>query len=274
MAEFDDEWKGILNVLITAPIAWQTAEEIAAAVGRDVEDTTDVLSVMDEAGWIAVWDGQAVPLITLSPLAAERLHVVLIEVGPDQTPRWALAGESQPPAPRARNVCRAERNARLDDILDPAAFPEYAGERAEQLAAQAASGRGRRGLPAARHVEDLPPPSQFLGMGLTPWPGPMLLESESPCPVCGNRPLSPQVYCLYCDRWGLDDLLALLIKRAVLPRPAAAATSLPASSLSQQSVAAQRHQTQKQLREDRKGRKARRKARRTACKDPQRGILA
>src|SRR3954452_7426135 len=113
MAEFDEEWKGILAVLIAAPVAWQTAEQIAAAAGRDVEDTTDVLSLMDEAGWIAVWDGQAVPLITLSPLAAERLHVVLVEIGRDQTPRWALAGEPRSAGPRARNVCRAERDARM-----------------------------------------------------------------------------------------------------------------------------------------------------------------
>ena len=29
------------------------------------------------------------------------------------------------------------------------------------------------------------------------------------CPICGDRTLGPQMYCLYCDRWGLDFLVPM-----------------------------------------------------------------
>ncbi len=43
MFEIIDDWKTILDVLIAAPIAWQSAEEIATALGRGIEETTDLL---------------------------------------------------------------------------------------------------------------------------------------------------------------------------------------------------------------------------------------
>src|SRR4051794_39418630 len=104
MVEMPDEWRPVLNALLAAPIAWQSPEEIAVALGADVEATADLLSLMDVAGWLSVWDGDAGPVVTLTALAAERLRVVLVEVGPDETPRWASAGDPPPPRPRAKHV--------------------------------------------------------------------------------------------------------------------------------------------------------------------------
>src|SRR5437868_4537458 len=97
MVELPEAWKAIVNTLLKATVAWQTPAEVAEALGRDVEETTDLLCLMDEAGWINVWEAEPGPLILLSALAAERLHVHLVEVGPNETPRWARAGDPLPP---------------------------------------------------------------------------------------------------------------------------------------------------------------------------------
>jgi hypothetical protein len=60
-----------------------------------------------------------------------------------------------------------------------------------------------------RGVEQgLPAPTLLVGLGLTPWPGPGVgSQPNRPCPACGSGRLEPSMYCLYCDRWGLDHRL-------------------------------------------------------------------
>ena len=142
--------------------------------------------------------------MTLSPLAAERLGVRIVEVGAAETPRWAPAGDPEPPAPRSRHVCVGERGASLEFVPDPAMPPEMAAERAER--AERAAARPRPVLPANPadpRLDDAPRPSLLLGLGLTPWPGPGG-PFGPPCPACGDRALRRHVYCLVCDRWGSD----------------------------------------------------------------------
>ncbi len=72
------------------------ARALSVSIGIDIETTTDLLSDLDAAGWLDVWDGAGLddsdtetdtgPLITLSPLGAERLQVHLIELGAEETP--------------------------------------------------------------------------------------------------------------------------------------------------------------------------------------------
>jgi hypothetical protein len=265
MVEMPEEWEPILNALIASPDACQSPAELAEALGSSVEETTDLLSAMDVSGWISVWDCDAGPIVTLSALAAERLQVVLIEQGPDETPRWARAGDPIPSPPRAKNVCRSERYAGLAGVPDPALTPDLAAERAERaerLAARAASSRTDH--PPQFRVEDLPFPSLVLGQGLTPWPGPGQF-SHADCPACGDRALLPHVYCLCCDRWGLDASLATIVKQshAARPQPPASSTSAPAPA----AIAPDRLADRKQREEyelARSRRKAKRQARRAA----------
>jgi hypothetical protein len=83
-----------------------------------------------------------------------------------------------------------------------------------KLRARARSLGLKHALP--KRVEDLPRPGGFLGLGPKPWPGPVARDANAVCPVCGNQPLRPHLYCLYCDRWGMDELLELVCRRAAL----------------------------------------------------------
>jgi hypothetical protein len=208
-------WKAVLDAVIDAPLAWQAPKQIAARLGWNVEETTDLLSTMDVEGWIVVWETCDGPLITLSLLAAERLHVSVIEVGCNEIPRWSRPGDPSPPLPRGKQVPWLERNADLHRLLDPSVSPDLAAETAEhseRLSARAEFLQLSRRLP--KRLEDLPPPSRYLGLGPRPWPGPGVGGADAACPVCDDRPLLPHMYCLYCDRWGLDELAALVCQRA------------------------------------------------------------
>ena len=123
MVEIPDAWWLVLNALLEGPVAWQSPAEVATALERDAEETTDLICLMHVAGWIDVWECEAGPLVTFSPLAAARLQVHLVEVGVEESPRWARVGDPPPPLPRARNVCKAELAAALDYVIDPRPSP-------------------------------------------------------------------------------------------------------------------------------------------------------
>jgi hypothetical protein len=213
MVEIPENWKSVLDFLVEAPVAWQSIAQIARALVWGVEETTDLLSDMDVAGWISVWVLEPEPLITLSTLAAYHYQVVLVELGPEEFPRWSLAGEPDPIPPRAKNVASCEYHARQDKLLDPGPAPDLAMEQAEIQARRAA--RYRRHLAeTCCEADDLPLPCHLLGQSLTPWPGPPRADGSALCPVCAGRPLLPHVYCLYCNRWGLDDVLDKLVAQA------------------------------------------------------------
>jgi hypothetical protein len=249
MVELPETWKAIVDVLLRATVAWQTSARIAEALGRDVEETTDLLSQMDEAGWITVWDADPEPFLILSALAAERLHVHLVEVGPNETPRWARIGDPLPPSPKARNVPWMKQAAALDLVPASRPSPEVEAIRSEQVERRAIL---RAGAHVPRDpIASLPPPRLFRGEGLTPWPGPGQ-KGPSPCPACGGQPLRRHEYCLYCDRWGLDALLPSV------PPPRVRRTCGPSGPVSRPQARAREEQTQAER--ERLQRKARRRA--------------
>lgn len=217
MSELLDAWIPVLNALLRAPVAWQTPDQLAESLGRDGASATDVLCDLDIAGWIVVWESVDGPFVTLSPVGAKRLGVHLIEIGLDQTPRWAPASDPGPAPPKPKNVCRGDRAAALEFVPDPYDSPDVAAERAER-AGRAAEPRCAPGSPSAvlERRDDLPRPSMLIGLGLTPWPGPGRRAAEV-CPACGSRRLQPHMYCLYCDRWGLDRVAASALPRALAP---------------------------------------------------------
>jgi hypothetical protein len=197
MLELSKDGRRVVRALIGAPIAWQTPFELAAAMGLDLEATTDLLASLDVDGWLSPWERESDVVVTLSVAAAARLGVRLVESGQREAPRWSRIGEPEPPAPRASGVFRDERAATLERVVDPSARPD---EEVDARPTDAAGSRERCVL------DGLPRPTLLVGLGMTPWPGPGDGRKAS-CPGCGSKRLGPTMYCLYCDRWGLDHLV-------------------------------------------------------------------
>jgi hypothetical protein len=198
----------VVTAILKAPVAWLTPSDVAGATGLDMEATSEALTTLDLDGWLDVWEpDDSGPAVTLSTLAASTLHARLVEVGPDETPRWALAGESDPPRRKAVRVLRSERAASLESLVDPTDPPDVLVERREELA---------RRLPKVP-FEGKPRPTLLVGTGLVPWPGPGDGRKAS-CPACRSKPLQPTMYCLYCDRWGLDPSIREAARPRILDR--------------------------------------------------------
>jgi len=200
MADLPETGIAVLNALIGAPLAWQTPAQVAASLGCELEPTLDLLCDLDVAGWLDVWEDQNGPSITLSPLAAERLSVRIVEVGPGETPRWAGSGDPDPPSLRSRSVLHTERGATLDYVVDPMSAADFLSLQDPPDAADAVPQEGSRGT--SRYLYE-PWPTVLIGLGLTPWPGPGEF-SKAECPACSGRTFRHSMYCLYCDRWGRD----------------------------------------------------------------------
>jgi len=220
MVEMPETWGRVIGALVGGVFAWRTPGEVAGTLGWGEGVTTDVLASLDADGWLAVWEVEGGPLVTLSPLGADRLGVRLVEVGYDEVARWAPAGDPEPPRPRARHVCAGRRAADMDFVVDPQPGPDEAladaewGIREAECRDGPAPGPGPDPDPDADadHAIRLrrtafPFPSLLIGQGLCPWPGPGR-DPAAPCPACRERPIRPHAYCLCCDRWGLDGLLA------------------------------------------------------------------
>ena len=193
----------MIEALVRAPIAWQSPAELASAMGREVDETTDLMAELDADGWLAAWERAADVVVTLSVAGAARLGVRLVEVGREEVPRWARLGEPEPRSPRASGVFRSERAAGLDRVVDPSRSAEEALESAEEALERPVISPDPR---VKAFADRFPNPTRLVGSGLTPWPGPGDGRKSS-CPSCGSRRLEPTMYCLYCDRWGLDHLL-------------------------------------------------------------------
>ena len=203
MLELSESGVRMVQALVKAPVAWQSPVELAKSMGLGVEEATDLLAGLDADGWLSAWERELDVVVTLSARGASRLGVRLVESGRDEVPRWAGQGEPEPPRARASGVFRSERAAGLELVVDPSTTVEEAAERAEEALLRWAIPSDPR---ERAFVESLPGPTLLLGSGLTPWPGPGRSMSAS-CPSCGSRRLKPSMYCLYCDRWGLDHLL-------------------------------------------------------------------
>ena len=209
MVELPESWGRVIKALVGGVVAWRTPGEVAGALAWEEDATTDVLAALDAEGWLAVWEVEGGPFVTLSPLGADRLGVRLVEVGRDEVARWAPAGDPDPPQSVARHVCSSRRAAEMDFVVDPHPGPAEALEIAERVV-QRPGGREEsadapRSAPSISHPA-FAYPTLLIGLGLTPWPGPDR-PADEPCPACGERPIGPSAYCLCCDRWGLDGRL-------------------------------------------------------------------
>ncbi len=74
MSEVPQSWRSVLDALTRRPSAWQTPSEVARRLGRDLEETTDILAALDLDGLILVREpeGAAGPIVAPSPKALER----------------------------------------------------------------------------------------------------------------------------------------------------------------------------------------------------------
>jgi hypothetical protein len=89
-----------------------------------VEQTIEpaVIDALVEQGWLELWLGiQQGPAVTLTPYAADRLGVELIEVGLDETPVWAHRGDVDPGRPiRIRRNVHERPLPYPEQLIDPA----------------------------------------------------------------------------------------------------------------------------------------------------------
>ncbi len=204
MNHFPEHLDVVLRAVVSAPLAWQTPAQLAGRLGVELESLNDALADLEADGWLDPWEMGEALFVTLSPVAAEWLGVRLDPVGRSDAMRWASIDDPEPSGPLASRGVGG--GTLLDLIPDPAPGPEAmleASERALRIAAsRAAAGDDS-------WFDSLPRPSTLLGSGLTPWPGPSR-RAGRPCPACLSGPISESAYCLVCDRWGLDHMLAAL----------------------------------------------------------------
>lgn len=184
----------ILHAIVRGVRAWSTPAELARATGLEVDTTLDQVADLDQAGWVACWDRPDGPVVTLTPLAAERLGVRILEVGRDLMPRWDRPEVWTVDRPVRASVDRGRPETHWPDRIDPGPGPAEQAIAAEELLATTGPRRG--------DIDTSPRLSVLIAASLTPWPGPT--AAASCCPGCGGRPLRAWEYCLYCDRWGLD----------------------------------------------------------------------
>jgi hypothetical protein len=203
MFDLSENGLRLIEALIKGPVAWMSPADLASAMDLGMEETTDLLASMDCDGWLAAWERESDVVVTLSVIGASRLSLRLVESGHDEVPRWARVGDPEPPVPRALGVFRGERAANLELVIDSSDTPEQAVERAEEASMPRANSSDPR---KRAFMGGLPGPTILVGTGLSPWPGPGLGRKAS-CPSCGSKRLKPSMYCLYCDRWGLDHLI-------------------------------------------------------------------
>ena len=169
MVDLTEDGRDLVAAILAAPIAWQSPAELAGATGLGPEETTDLLAVLDDGGWLSAWERPDGVVVTLSVAAASRLEVRLVESGPEETPRWAWRAEPEPPAPRAQGVFRGERGATLELVVDPRPGPEQAAERAEEAAIRSVGpGRPAQADPRPRCS---PGRRSWSGPGCPPGPG-------------------------------------------------------------------------------------------------------
>lgn len=72
MSDVPQSWRMVLEAL-TAGTSWMTPASVAERLGLDVEETTDVLACLDEAGLVSVREseGPAALLVAASPRGTE-----------------------------------------------------------------------------------------------------------------------------------------------------------------------------------------------------------
>lgn len=156
--DLSDLQRLVIDALVDAPLAWQAPDQLARSAGTSIDLTSWALVDLDLAGWIVPWHEPPVgpypwpgPVVTFTPRGAESLGVRIIEVGPDETPRWARADAPDPFPPKAKGIFRDFGSLGL--VIDPAPSPLDLVIEAEEATSQKPRRRGRRDCPAGAWAE-------------------------------------------------------------------------------------------------------------------------
>lgn len=182
-----EEALAVVEALIAAPVAWVSPAFLAHHTGLDRAAVFCGLADLEAAGLVDHWETEAELTVTLSPIGAALLGVHLVEVGPEEVPRWALLAAPQPAPPKAKGIFRDYDTLSL--VVGPTLPPGVLAEIAEETAL--AVGPDDR---PGRHPGRAP---RLVGDGL-PWPG---RKEAGPCLVCSGS-LKPDEFCLCCSTAG------------------------------------------------------------------------
>lgn len=121
----------VLDALLSAPVAWQQPGLLTIRAKLDKAAVYCGLEALEALGWIDSFEDEDGLSVTLTPIAAFLLGVHLVEVGPDEIPRWAPIDAPVPPPPPAKGIFR-EYQA-LACVKSPALGPAEEAELAEEI---------------------------------------------------------------------------------------------------------------------------------------------
>ena len=112
MSDVPQSWRLVLEALTAGTSSWMTPASVAERLGLDVEETTDVLASLDEAGLVSVRepDGLATPLVAASPRGTEVVRSSLAQhpaAARDRRPANSGWVSSYDRPSRPRNVATA-----------------------------------------------------------------------------------------------------------------------------------------------------------------------
>jgi hypothetical protein len=129
-----------LEAIVESPLAWCDATLVAIATAHGLAPTLDRLADLTRQGWVAPWPlpGNRVAF-TLTPLAARRLRVHLVETGIAELPHWSAADKAhherdpvEPRSPRTRPDFLTAAHLPPARIARPAPTPRRARRRARR----------------------------------------------------------------------------------------------------------------------------------------------
>jgi len=164
----------------------------------EIDAPDEAIESLAAKGLVAVcqWGGD--PHLTLTPLSASTLGVRIA-----RRRNGDMEWTTKPPK---RKRPREERGVDPSREVDPKAMrPDEIVDINERIDSYASAASSKRRLTDAdKSGRNLPRPTVLL-TGCRSW---VATGWIGPCPACLGRRLRPSVYCLRCDRWGLDWLLA------------------------------------------------------------------
>jgi hypothetical protein len=104
MSEVSQIWRTVLDAM---PSGWTTPAAIASRLGRDVEETTDLLAALDAAGLVTVREPEGAdgPVVTLSPRGVGALRAAVARSNAPRDRREpAMAGAWSSPYERSNRA--------------------------------------------------------------------------------------------------------------------------------------------------------------------------
>lgn len=175
----------------------------------------DAVEELVAGGALSSCSMDGVEIVTLTPFSASVFALrIRAEIHSGEL-RWTPAKRSRK---RRRPSKSEEQPLDLDAIADPNADEASEIAVANERIEREIEARGKRRVHRtdAELAGHLPCP-QVLLTGCESWGR----ETSNPCPACKGLRLGPLTYCLRCDRWGLDWLLAPTRSRVVVRAKAA-----------------------------------------------------